>query len=71
MKTPLELAQSAFTEWLTLLADLLHEAEISFEEFQGSTRIHDTANCGVALARAERAVKQAKAEIAAGLKAGV
>lgn len=70
-KTPLELAQTAFSKWLEGQDGLLHEAELAFEEFSGLGQLGDMQGAGAALARAESLVKQVRAEIKAGLEAGV
>ena len=58
-KTPLEIAQEAFRDWLTLIASLAEDALLSFEEFTGHGLRRDLPKAGEALARAEHCIRQA------------
>ena len=66
-KTPLELAQEAFAEWLQLIDGILYDSELSFEEFTGHGQRRELKEAGEALARAEGSVRRARAVLAAGL----
>jgi cell division septum initiation protein DivIVA len=59
-KTPLQLAQEAFAEWLHLIDGMLEDAELSFEEFVGHGQRRELQEAGEALARAEDWVHRAR-----------
>ena len=69
-KTPLEIAQQAFIDWLQLVDDVLADAVISFEEFTGHGLRHDLHEAGRSLARAEYSVRSARVILAAGIEQG-
>lgn len=60
----LALAQEAFAEWLRVVDDILHDAELSFEEFNGHGLRGEMPEAGAALARAECSVNIARAVLA-------
>ena len=60
-KTPLEIAQQAFIDWLQLVDDVLADAMLSFEEFTGHGLRRNLEEAGAALARAEHSTRQALA----------
>jgi hypothetical protein len=70
-KTHLELAQSAFTDWLVLVDGLLETAQLKHEEALGAARNGDVKAFGDAIGIAMGHVDKARAEIKAGLEAGV
>ena len=69
-KTPLEIAQQAFVDWLQLVDDILADAVISFEEFTGHGLRQDLHEAGRSLARAEYSIRSARVILAAGIEQG-
>ena len=63
-------AQACYAKWLAVVDSNLQDAEISFEEAIGAGQNGDWKGAGDAFARAEQAVKQARAELRIGLAAG-
>lgn len=70
-KTPLEIAQTAFAEWLVMVDGLLEDAQLHYEEACGAGRRGDTKAFGTALGKMVGQFDKARAEIKAGLEAGV
>ena len=69
-KTPLEIAQIAFADWLCVPAAHLDDALLSFEEFTGHGLRHDLHEAGRSLARAEYSLRSARIFLAAGIEQG-
>jgi hypothetical protein len=69
-KTPLELAQVAFTEWLVLVDGLLETAQLKHDEALGALRNGDTKAFGDALGVSIGHIDKARSEIKAGLEGG-
>jgi len=69
-KTPLEIAQQAFIDWLQLVDDVLADAMLSFEEFTGHGLRHELHEAGRSLARAEYSLRSARIILAAGMEQG-